>query len=126
MTDYTTPDEASQESRDYRAGYYAGKEYAEFQAGVQMGGLRKTIADLQHERDSIQRTYIAKTLAQCEEIAQARAIIEALYDDDTCYYDHHGWCQAHYASFDDKTCVNVAAKEWLKTLALAATAPQGD
>lgn len=29
MTDYTTPEQASQASRDYRDGYYAGKEYQE-------------------------------------------------------------------------------------------------
>lgn len=33
--------------------------------------------------------------AQAAEIARLKDIVEALTDDDPCYYDHHGYCQAH-------------------------------
>lgn len=78
MTDYTTPDEASQASRDYRNGYYAGKEYAEFQAGVQMDGLRKTIADLKHERDNLQRHYHNVVLKLTCDLAYKQALVDDL------------------------------------------------
>jgi hypothetical protein len=38
--------------------------------------------------------------------------LEALVDDDDCWYDHHGGCQAHgYLSLEGMTCPQKELKE---------------
>lgn len=47
------------------------------------------------------------------QLEEARGIIEVVVEvnDDDCYYDHHGYCQAHNLEED---CHVARAKKWLK------------
>jgi hypothetical protein len=68
---------------------------------VYIGGLSAHVRTLERE------------LAECRaRLAEAREIIEELYDDDPCSYDHHGYCQAHNWMNDDR-CIMRRAADWL-------------
>jgi hypothetical protein len=41
-------------------------------------------------------------------------IIKAIIDEDNCWYDHHGQCQAHSCDLDDGTCAQEALKRFTK------------
>lgn len=47
------------------------------------------------------------------EINKLYSLIEELTDKDDCYYDHHGYCQAH--SLHDSPCPHSRAKMLLNT-----------
>ena len=44
---------------------------------------------------------------------KAGEIILDLVDGDDCYFDHHGYCQAH-GWMDESECPHSRAKKWLK------------
>ena len=51
---------------------------------------------------------------QEQEIQRLKEIIDDLYDEDECEYDHHGYCQTHNW-FNSSTCPHKRIKE-LKAL----------
>ena len=72
MTDYTTPDQAEEGSREFAGGYHEGRLWAEEQAAIQARGRELKIADLTAEAAKWQRLY----LEACEELAVNRALLE--------------------------------------------------
>jgi len=60
------------------------------------------------------RVWAVITAAMAEkdaEIARLREALEGLIDDDPCWYDHHGYCQAHYVT---SPCEMAIARQALK------------
>ena len=59
-----------------------------------------------------------------EQFEQARALLAVYVDDEPCWLDHHGTCQAHLAMLGDR-CANAEAKELLTDPAYGLT-PEPD
>lgn len=57
------------------------------------------------------RKGLAAVLAIVE--ASYRGLLEDLADPDPCWYDHHGYCQAHGWLQTDPKCPHLRAKELL-------------
>lgn len=49
-----------------------------------------------------------------KERLKASEIIEQFVDDETCDYDHHGYCQTH-GWMDESKCINQVANDYLTT-----------
>ena len=66
------------------------RELAE--AKLREADMRITIADLAGQRDTL-RAELTATKAR---LAEAVEVINGLVDDEPCWKDHRGHCQAHY------------------------------
>ena len=71
MTDFTTPEQASDMTREWRDGYHEGREYEAFQRGITISAQRERIADLSAEAAKWQRLY----LEAVSELAVNRAVL---------------------------------------------------
>lgn len=119
MTDYTTPEQAEEGSREFAGGYHEGRLWAEEQAAIQARARELKIADLTAEAAKWQRLY----LEAVSELAQANATIEDREQD--CINVTHDWFRA--------VCLakrlrgeRAVVRSRLRALDLAAAVPQGD
>ena len=48
-------------------------------------------------------------------VRELLGLVDALRDDDECWYDHHGYCQAHGWFETDPPCPDRRARELLAT-----------
>lgn len=48
------------------------------------------------------------------DLSEAVAIIRDLVDPDACWYDHHGYCQAHGWTDTEPICPHARAKDFLR------------
>jgi hypothetical protein len=48
-----------------------------------------------------------------EEIEHVISILQDMYDEEECWYDHHGYCQAHNW-FGETLCPHKRAQEYLE------------
>jgi len=55
---------------------------------------------------------IGDILEVYEQTERYRELLERFIDDESCSFDHHGYCQTHGVT---KPCINQEAKEALKT-----------
>ena len=65
---------------------------------------------------SLMATAMREAAAALERQGEAVEIMAELTDPDECWYDHHGYCQAHYW-MDPSPCPHLRAKNLLAALA---------
>lgn len=62
------------------------------------------------EADTIERLMIHTERDQLKEMNEKLVkALKPLIDDDTCWFDHHGFCQAHTNQLDDGRCAMAVA-----------------
>ncbi len=64
-------------------------------------GLTNTLSNLVEAADTIE--------AQAAEIKRLRELLAQNIDDEPCWRDHHGYCQAHYLEEDCRVAAARAA-----------------
>jgi hypothetical protein len=74
--------------------------------------LEAANADCRNQRRSAERAE-ADLAAARQQLDQVRELVDDLTDPDGCYYDHHGYCQAHGWMETDPACPQLRAKLWL-------------
>ena len=87
--------------------------------------LRETIETLQHtcNKYEIRLGRDAETYIQVDEpevpnlskrVQELEELVQELFDEDSCHYDHHGYCQAH--SLHPRPCPHERAKVYFRAL----------
>jgi hypothetical protein len=63
-------------------------------------------------RGGPQKLHLADLEAVVEQSDEMRELLDALVSDESCWLDHHGYCQGH-SRFDDGECPHARAKRLL-------------
>ena len=79
------------------------------------GAIRRMHALMDRiEADAATITALQSQLAARDaEVVRLRGLVEDLYDEDDCYHDHHGYCQAHGWMATEPACPHKRARATL-------------
>lgn len=62
------------------------------------------LRDMNHQLDAYRKTMAEDRLRLKERCFRMKAILEDLEENEPCFYDHHGYCQAHGWFETDPVC----------------------